>query len=94
MASRRLEVPVGFAAGDTDDGECCICHAYVHESAVECACCPGRRTCLRHAGNLCECAPARWRLAYRHTLGELEALLAEVTARVPAGTIPSPMVLC
>ena len=89
MASRRLEQPLGVADGDTEDAECVICHAYVHEAAVECACCPGRRTCLRHAHNLCECPPARWRLAFRHSLAELETLHAEVAARLPEGMASS-----
>ena len=59
----------------------------LRQSAVECGCCPGRRTCLRHADALCECAPGKWRLAFRHSLGELGALLARVRARVPEGAM-------
>ncbi len=70
---------------DTDDAECVICHAYCHESAVECECCPRRRTCLRHAAALCECPPPRWRIAFRHSLAELQALLQEVSQRIPEG---------
>ena len=72
-------------AGARDDAECAICRQYVHLCAVECDCCPGRRTCLRHAAALCECAPGRWRLAFRLSLGELAAVAEEVAARVPAG---------
>jgi histone demethylase JARID1 len=71
--------------GAADDAECVICHLYCHESAVECECCPGRRTCLRHAHNLCECPPGRWRLAFRHSLAELRVLLSEVAQRIPEG---------
>jgi histone demethylase JARID1 len=71
--------------GDKDDAECVICHLYCRESAIECGCCPGRRTCLRHAANLCECAAASWRMAFRHSLADLQALLEEVSQRVPAG---------
>ena len=78
-------------AGAKDDAECAICRQYVHLAAVECDCCPGRRTCLRHAAALCECAPERWRLAFRHSLGELEALAEEVAARVPAGARTDPI---
>lgn len=72
-------------AGDTDDAECVICHLYCHKSAVECECCPRRRTCLRHAHALCECPPPKWRLAFRHSLADLRALLCEVAARIPEG---------
>lgn len=85
-----MEQAVGMDAGAKDDAECAICRQYVHLAAVECDCCPGRRTCLRHAAALCECAPEGWRLAFRHSLGELEALAEEVAARVPAG---APVVL-
>ena len=83
--ARRVEQAVGMDNGAKDDAECAICRQYVHLAAVECDCCPGRRTCLRHAAALCECAPERWRLAFRHSLGELEAVAEEVAARVPAG---------
>jgi hypothetical protein len=76
--------------GDTDDTECVICHLYCHESAVECDCCPRRRTCLRHAAALCECPPPRWRIAFRHSLAELQALLAEVSQRIPEGVLHEP----
>lgn len=38
--SRQVSQDVGMDAGDEDDCECVICHAYVRESAVECDCCP------------------------------------------------------
>jgi len=80
-----VEQAVGMAPGAGEDAACAICRQYVHLAAVECDCCPGRRTCLRHAATLCECPPARWRLAFRHALGELDALAADAAARVPAG---------
>ncbi|CAL8461880.1 g1411 [Coccomyxa elongata] len=83
LRSRRVTQEVGMDEGDTDDAECVICHAYCHESAVECECCPRRRTCLRHAAALCECPPPRWRIAFRHSLAELQALLQEVSQRIP-----------
>jgi C5HC2 zinc finger len=74
---------VGMRKSDRDDVECSVCRAYCHLSALECECSPGRYTCAEHAENLCSCAPQRWRLAFRHSLGELEALLAAVIARAP-----------
>ena len=53
--------------------------------AVECDCCPRRYTCLHHAAQLCGCGTSRRRLAYRHTLQELEGALAAVEARVEPG---------
>ena len=44
-----------------------------------------RHTCLRHAGNLCECPPARWRLAFRHSMAQLAELHAAVRSRIPEG---------
>ena len=70
---------------EEEAAECAICHASVYEAGVECDCCPGRFTCARHADGLCECPPGRWRLAFRHSLAELGALLACVRARVPEG---------
>ncbi len=80
-----MEQAVGMDKGAKEDAECAICRQYVHLSAVECDCCPGRRTCLRHAATLCECPPARWRLAFRYSLAELESIVEDVAARVPAG---------
>lgn len=77
---------MGMARGDTEDAECAICRAYCHLSAVECDCCPGRRTCLRHAPNLCDCPPSSHRLAWRTSLHSLHTLAAAVAARAPAGT--------
>lgn len=54
--------------------------------AVECDCCHGRYACLHHAPALCECATSRRRLAYRHTLQQLDTILAEVAARVTPGS--------
>lgn len=47
--------------------------------------CHRRHTCLRHAANLCECPPAKWRLAFRHSIAQLEELRASVRSRVPEG---------
>ncbi|KAK9819859.1 hypothetical protein WJX72_003401 [[Myrmecia] bisecta] len=77
--ARRITQPVGMDKGASDDAECAICHMYVHCSAVECDCCPRRRVCLHHAHNLCECEPARWRLAFRYSLADLERILEDVT---------------
>ena len=74
--------------GARDDAECAICHCYLHLSAVECRCCPKRYVCLRHAKNLCECPASSWRLAYRHSLGVLSTILADLAACVPPGVPP------
>ena len=44
-----------------------------------------RHTCLRHAANLCECPPAKWRLAFRHSIAQLEELHESVLSRIPDG---------
>ena len=77
---------MGMHAGCKDDAECAVCHCYLHLSAVECKCCPKRYVCLRHADSLCECPASSWRLAYRHSLGELEHIVTGLRARVPPGT--------
>eukprot|EP00884_Botryococcus_braunii_P010330 jgi/Botrbrau1/19299/Bobra.0073s0042.1 len=76
---------MGMQEGETEDAECAICHQIVHCSAVECACCPGRYVCLHDAERLCDCPPEQWRLAYRHSLAELEDMLQAVKSRVPEG---------
>ena len=86
--ARCVELPVGMLPGARDDAECAICHCYLHLSAVECRCCPKRYVCLRHANNLCECPASSWRLAYRHSLGELSTILADLAACVPPGVPP------
>ena len=55
--SRRTDALKGFHKDDKDEAECAICHLYLHVSGLECDCCPGRRVCLHHADNLCECDP-------------------------------------
>ena len=87
VRSRRVDQPVGMDFGLTEDAECAICHMPLYLSAVECDCCPPRRTCLHHAASLCECRMRRRRLAWRHTLKELRALEAGVTAQVPADVV-------
>jgi hypothetical protein len=82
VRSRRVDQPIGMDFGDLSDPGCAICHLPLHLSAVECDCCPRRRTCLYHATNLCECPMRRRRLAYRYTLRELEGLEEGVTAKV------------
>lgn len=81
--SRRIDPGVGLRSGDREDAQCAVCHLFVHFSAVECDCCPRRRVCLHHAGSLCQCPMRRRRLAWRHSLQELEGLHAGVAARVP-----------
>jgi hypothetical protein len=46
-----------------------------------------RHTCLRHAANLCECPPAKWRLAFRHSIAQLEELHESVRSRIPNGEV-------
>lgn len=81
--SRRTNAPKGFQKDDKDEAECAICHLYLHVSGLECDCCPGRRVCLQHADNLCECDPTRWRLVYRYSLQDLDGVLKRVSARIP-----------
>lgn len=82
VRSRRVDQPVGMDFGDQHDPGCALCHLPLHLSAVECDCCPRRRTCLHHAANLCECPMRRRRLAWRYTLRELESLEEGVAAKV------------
>lgn len=82
VRSRRVDQPVGMDFGDQSDPGCAICHLPLHLSAVECDCCPRRRTCLHHAANLCECPMRRRRLAWRYTLRELESLEEGLTAKI------------
>ena len=44
---------------------------------------------MRHAANLCECPPAKWRLAFRHSIAQLEELRASVQSRIPEGIFRS-----
>lgn len=81
--ARRVTAPKGFEPEEKDEAECAICHLYLHVSGLECNCCPGRRVCLQHADNLCECAAASWRLAFRYSLADLQAVLAEVASHIP-----------
>lgn len=81
--SRRTDCPKGFHKEDKDDAECAICHLYLHLSGLECDCCPGRRVCLQHADNLCECDPSRWRLVYRYSLQDLDSILERLSANIP-----------
>jgi len=81
--SRRTDALKGFHKDDKDEAECAICHLYLHVSGLECDCCPGRRVCLHHADNLCECDPTRWRLVYRYSLEDLDRVLQQVCSHVP-----------
>lgn len=81
--SRRTDALKGFHKDDKDEAECAICHLYLHVSGLECDCCPGRRVCLHHANNLCECDPTRWRLVYRYSLEDLDHVLKQVCSHVP-----------
>lgn len=81
--SRRTNASKGFHKDDKDEAECAICHLYLHVSGLECDCCPGRRVCLHHADNLCECDPSRWRLVYRYSLQDLNGILKRVSAHIP-----------
>ena len=81
--SRRTTLAKNFHKDDKDEPECSICHLYLHMSGLECDCCPGRRVCLHHADNLCECDPSRWRLVYRYSLKDLESILQQVSSHTP-----------
>uniref|UniRef100_A0A1D2AF40 Uncharacterized protein n=2 Tax=Auxenochlorella protothecoides TaxID=3075 RepID=A0A1D2AF40_AUXPR len=78
-----------WAAGTTDsrraEGEaarCALCGAHCTLSALECPrCAPGRQVCAAHVAALCECEPARLRLAFRHTTRELEGVVGRVAGR-------------
>lgn len=81
--SRRTTLAKHFHKDDKDEPECSICHLYLHVSGLECDCCPGRRVCLHHADNLCECDPSRWRLVYRYSLQDLDSILQQVSSHTP-----------
>lgn len=83
VRSRQVMPGEGMDPEAGGTAECTICHLPLHLSAVECDCCPRRRTCLHHAANLCECPMRRRRLAWRYTLQQLERLQVETQAAVP-----------
>ena len=70
VRSRRVDQSIGMDdVGSSSDADCVICRLPLHLSAVECDCCPRRRTCLHHAANLCECPMRRRRLGRRDDFG-------------------------
>lgn len=72
--SRQVEQEIGMQAGENEDPECIICRSPLHISALECDCCEGRRVCLHHSYNLCDCGISGMRLAWRYTLQDLHTL--------------------
>ncbi|XRB00188.1 lysine-specific demethylase [Pycnococcus provasolii] len=83
--------PLGRCGGRGSDPECSICRQRLHLSALECSCTPGRLTCLRHADQLCECAPSKRTLLWRYSLEAIDAATSEATrcasAGLPAGAV-------
>ena len=61
-----------------DDPECTICRSILHLSGVVCKCNIGRKACLRHCAELCECAADNRVLFYRKTLEDIEKLVSTV----------------
>ncbi|GMH09395.1 hypothetical protein Nepgr_011236 [Nepenthes gracilis] len=59
-----------------EDRTCIICQQYLYLSAVVCRCRPSTFVCLEHSEHLCECSPKKQRLLYRHSLAELNELVA------------------
>ncbi|KAL2936476.1 Lysine-specific demethylase 5B [Bienertia sinuspersici] len=62
--------------GTEEDPTCIICQQYLYLSAVVCRCRPSTFVCLEHWERLCECNPRKRSLLYRHSLAELDELLA------------------
>lgn len=69
-----------------DERQCVVCRAALFLSALECACGPGRRACLRRScgRRQCSCPASRRTLLYRYTLDELPALLRRLERRAEA----------
>jgi hypothetical protein len=61
-----------------DDPECTICRSILHLSGVMCKCNVGRKACLRHCAELCDCTSANRVLFYRKTLEDIEKLVSTV----------------
>jgi len=77
--------------------DCCKCRHICHLSAVVCRCEPVRRSkkvaCMRHAADLCGCAPAQRLLVCWAPLEALRALVAsvqEAVARTDSGGAHGP----
>ena len=81
----RMEQDEGVTEDSTEDKECAHSHALLHLSAVTCKCCPQRYVSLQHSDKLCKCEPSSQKLVYRHSLAELEELVAGVHAQIQAG---------
>lgn len=64
-----------------EDGECHICHLYLHLSSVQCSLHPNRSVCLHHADLVCDCPFLHKALLYRHSLKELEDIASAVEER-------------
>jgi hypothetical protein len=61
-----------------DEPECAICRSILHLSGVVCKCNVGRKACLRHCAEMCECASDNKVLFYRKTLEDIEKLASTV----------------
>eukprot|EP00854_Cymbomonas_tetramitiformis_P007771 gene7771-9237_t len=77
---KHLECKVGLSEDADEDLQCSICRYYVHLGAVVCDCDPERVACLHHSVQLCDCAPHKRTMLWRHSLAHLESLVHKVTA--------------
>eukprot|EP01137_Pigoraptor_chileana_P023900 Opistho-2@90972 len=64
-----------------DERECVVCRMASYWSCVACSCKPKRMACLDHAKELCPCAPANKTLLLRHSVAEMDALVAKLQSR-------------
>jgi len=78
-----VDKPAGMVEGQHEDPECCVCHAILNFSAVQCTnpkCDAKRLVCLHHADQLCECEHRKHQLLFRHTCKDLDVAVSEVRA--------------
>jgi hypothetical protein len=84
----EAKTPVGFKVTPmADHPECAVCKTYLYLHAVECPASGGSRYCCAHHFHaLSTKGPAKWVVHFRHSLHELNALVAATYARAaPVG---------
>jgi hypothetical protein len=79
----EAKAPVGFKAVPTPDHpECAVCKTYLYLHAVECpASGSSRYCCAHHFHALSARGPTKWVVHFRHSLHELNALVAATYSR-------------
>ena len=74
--------------GQHRDQQACIsCGSPLVYSMIECACTPKVASCLHHRRHLCRCRADHQRLAWRYSVGELEAHVQELRESLDTGVV-------